>query len=107
MMDTHYNFAFLDERTKKRIRRALLKAVAVPGHQVPCGSRPSPWPSGSGRRRVRCDGHRPRRRLLNPRNRAAQHRRAPRLPAWPGFPGGSFPWGAAIPGAFRTGAPIR
>ena len=29
MIEQHYNFAFLDERTKKRIRRALLKAVAV------------------------------------------------------------------------------
>ena len=26
-----YNFAYLDEGTKRMIRRALLKAVAVPG----------------------------------------------------------------------------
>ena len=48
MMDTHYNFAFLDERTKKRIRRALLKAVAVPGYQVPFGSREMPFAYGWG-----------------------------------------------------------
>ncbi|MEQ9691962.1 MAG: alpha-D-ribose 1-methylphosphonate 5-phosphate C-P-lyase PhnJ, partial [Bauldia litoralis] len=28
-----YNFAYLDEQTKRMIRRALLKAVAVPGYQ--------------------------------------------------------------------------
>ncbi len=48
MMDTHYNFAFLDERTKKHIRRALLKAVAVPGYQVPFGSREMPFAYGWG-----------------------------------------------------------
>ena len=35
-----YNFAYLDEQTKRMIRRAVLKAVAIPGHQVPFGSRP-------------------------------------------------------------------
>lgn len=30
-----YNFAYLDEQTKRMIRRALLKAVAIPGYQVP------------------------------------------------------------------------
>jgi alpha-D-ribose 1-methylphosphonate 5-phosphate C-P lyase len=48
MIDSHYNFAFLDERTKKRIRRALLKAVAVPGYQVPFGSREMPFAYGWG-----------------------------------------------------------
>ena len=48
MMVTDYNFAFLDERTKKRIRRALLKAVAVPGYQVPFGSREMPFAYGWG-----------------------------------------------------------
>ena len=48
MTETHYNFAFLDERTKKRIRRALLKAVAVPGYQVPFGSREMPFAYGWG-----------------------------------------------------------
>ena len=43
-----YNFAYLDERTKKMIRRALLKAVAIPGHQVPFGSREMPLPYGWG-----------------------------------------------------------
>jgi alpha-D-ribose 1-methylphosphonate 5-phosphate C-P lyase len=46
--DGHYNFAFLDERTKKMIRRALLKAVAVPGYQVPFGSREMPFAFGWG-----------------------------------------------------------
>jgi alpha-D-ribose 1-methylphosphonate 5-phosphate C-P lyase len=46
--DTHYNFAFLDEHTKRHIRRALLKAVAVPGYQVPFGSREMPLPYGWG-----------------------------------------------------------
>ena len=48
MTESHYNFAFLDERTKKRIRRALLKAVAVPGYQVPFGSREMPFAYGWG-----------------------------------------------------------
>ncbi|HEY4065396.1 MAG TPA: alpha-D-ribose 1-methylphosphonate 5-phosphate C-P-lyase PhnJ [Burkholderiaceae bacterium] len=43
-----YNFAYLDERTKRMIRRALLKAVAIPGHQVPFGSREMPLPYGWG-----------------------------------------------------------
>lgn len=47
-MDTHYNFAFLDEGSKKMIRRALLKAVAIPGYQVPFGSREMPFAYGWG-----------------------------------------------------------
>ncbi|MBS3918619.1 MAG: alpha-D-ribose 1-methylphosphonate 5-phosphate C-P-lyase PhnJ [Deltaproteobacteria bacterium] len=43
-----YNFAYLDEGTKRMIRRAILKAVAVPGHQVPFGSREMPLPLGWG-----------------------------------------------------------
>ena len=43
-----YNFAYLDEQTKRMIRRALLKAVAVPGHQVPFASREMPLPYGGG-----------------------------------------------------------
>jgi alpha-D-ribose 1-methylphosphonate 5-phosphate C-P lyase len=43
-----YNFAYLDESTKRMIRRALLKAVAVPGHQVPFGSREMPLAYGWG-----------------------------------------------------------
>lgn len=43
-----YNFAYLDEQTKRMIRRAILKAVAVPGYQVPFGSREMPLPYGWG-----------------------------------------------------------
>ena len=44
----HFNFAYLDERTKRMIRRAILKAVAIPGYQVPFGSREMPLPYGWG-----------------------------------------------------------
>lgn len=47
-MTTGYNFAYLDEATKRMIRRALLKAIAVPGHQVPFGAREMPLPYGWG-----------------------------------------------------------
>ena len=47
-MTRGYNFAYLDEQTKRMIRRALLKAVAVPGYQVPFGSREMPLPYGWG-----------------------------------------------------------
>ncbi|WP_376088036.1 alpha-D-ribose 1-methylphosphonate 5-phosphate C-P-lyase PhnJ [Roseomonas sp. CCTCC AB2023176] len=43
-----YNFAYLDEGTKRMIRRSLLKALAVPGFQVPFGSREMPLPYGWG-----------------------------------------------------------
>ena len=43
-----YNFAYLDEQTKRMIRRAILKAVAIPGYQVPFGSREMPLPYGWG-----------------------------------------------------------
>ncbi|MDR2758204.1 MAG: alpha-D-ribose 1-methylphosphonate 5-phosphate C-P-lyase PhnJ [Spirochaetaceae bacterium] len=43
-----YNFAFLDEGSKRLIRRALLKAVAIPGYQVPFGSRELPIGRGWG-----------------------------------------------------------
>jgi alpha-D-ribose 1-methylphosphonate 5-phosphate C-P lyase len=46
--DPSYNFAYLDERTKRMIRRAILKAVAIPGYQVPFGSREMPLPYGWG-----------------------------------------------------------
>lgn len=48
MHETGYNFAYLDEQTKRMIRRGLLKAVAIPGHQVPFGSREMPLPYGWG-----------------------------------------------------------
>ena len=51
-----YNFAYLDEQTKRMIRRAILKAVAIPGYQVPFGSREMPLPYGWGYRRH--SGHR-------------------------------------------------
>lgn len=47
-MTPNYNFAFLDENTKRMLRRALLKAVAIPGYQVPFGSREMPLPYGWG-----------------------------------------------------------
>src|SRR6056300_1412569 len=43
-----YNFAYLDEQTKRMIRRALLKAMAIPGYQVPFASREMPMPYGWG-----------------------------------------------------------
>jgi alpha-D-ribose 1-methylphosphonate 5-phosphate C-P lyase len=43
-----YNFAFIDEGAKREIRRALLKAVAIPGHQVPFASRELPIARGWG-----------------------------------------------------------
>ena len=48
MNDAAYNFAYLDEQTKRMIRRALLKAVAIPGYQVPFGGREMPLPYGWG-----------------------------------------------------------
>jgi alpha-D-ribose 1-methylphosphonate 5-phosphate C-P lyase len=47
-MTDGYNFAYLDEQTKRMIRRAILKAVAIPGYQVPFGSREMPLPYGWG-----------------------------------------------------------
>src|SRR5258708_2078316 len=43
-----YNFAYLDEQTKRMIRRSLLKAVAVPGYQVPFAAREMRLPFGWG-----------------------------------------------------------
>lgn len=47
-MNENYNYAFLDEGSKKEIRRATLKAVAIPGYQVPFGSRELPIGRGWG-----------------------------------------------------------
>ena len=47
-MNAGYNFAYLDEQTKRMIRRAILKGIAIPGHQVPFGSREMPLPYGWG-----------------------------------------------------------
>jgi len=46
--ESAYNFAYLDEQTKRMIRRAILKGVAVPGYQVPFASREMPMPYGWG-----------------------------------------------------------
>lgn len=43
-----YNFAYLDEQTKRMIRRAILKGIAIPGYQVPFSSREMPMPYGWG-----------------------------------------------------------
>jgi alpha-D-ribose 1-methylphosphonate 5-phosphate C-P lyase len=43
-----YNFAFIDEDSKREIRRKLLKAVALPGHLVPFASRDLPIARGWG-----------------------------------------------------------
>lgn len=47
-MKINYNFAFFDEDSKKEIRRASLKAVAIPGYQVPFASREMPIARGWG-----------------------------------------------------------
>jgi len=47
-MSAGYNFAYLDEQTKRMIRRAILKAVAIPGYQVPFAGRGMPLPYGWG-----------------------------------------------------------
>ncbi len=43
-----YPFGFMDEGAKKEIRRSILKAVAIPGYQVPYGSREMPIARGWG-----------------------------------------------------------
>ena len=45
---SRYNFAFIDESTKKEIRRKLLKAVAIPGYQCPYSSPEMPISRGWG-----------------------------------------------------------
>ncbi len=55
---TGYNFAYLDEQTKRMIRRAILKAVAIPGYQVPFGGREMPMPLRLGHRRHPADRQR-------------------------------------------------
>jgi alpha-D-ribose 1-methylphosphonate 5-phosphate C-P lyase len=47
-MRIQYNFAFLDEGSKREIRRATLKAIAIPGYQVPFASRELPIGRGWG-----------------------------------------------------------
>ncbi|WP_150462291.1 alpha-D-ribose 1-methylphosphonate 5-phosphate C-P-lyase PhnJ [Nesterenkonia ebinurensis] len=43
-----YNEGYLDEQTKRVVRRALLKGIAIPGFQVPFASREVPMPRGWG-----------------------------------------------------------
>ncbi|MHB8125533.1 MAG: alpha-D-ribose 1-methylphosphonate 5-phosphate C-P-lyase PhnJ [Desulfitobacteriaceae bacterium] len=43
-----YNFAFFDEGSKREIRRTILKAIAIPGYQVPFASREMPIARGWG-----------------------------------------------------------
>ena len=45
---SQYNFAYLNEQTKTMIRRAILKAIAIPGYQVPFAGREMPMPYGWG-----------------------------------------------------------
>lgn len=47
-MRIKYNYAFFDEGSKREIRRATLKAVAIPGYQVPFASREMPIGRGWG-----------------------------------------------------------
>lgn len=49
-----YSYGFLDERSKREIRRAILTAVAVPGYQVPFGSREMPVARGWGSGGLQC-----------------------------------------------------
>ena len=43
-----YNFAYLNENTKREVRRKILKAIAIPGYQVPFSSPELPIARGWG-----------------------------------------------------------
>ena len=43
-----YSYAFIDESTKKEVRRKMLKAVSIPGYQVPYSSPEMPISRGWG-----------------------------------------------------------
>ncbi|WP_197472049.1 alpha-D-ribose 1-methylphosphonate 5-phosphate C-P-lyase PhnJ, partial [Oleiphilus sp. HI0067] len=45
---SQYNFGFLDEHAKKEVRRCTLKAISIPGYQVPYSSREMPMGRGFG-----------------------------------------------------------
>ena len=47
-MESGVGFGYLDEHSKRMVRRAILKAVAIPGYQVPFASRELPVPYGWG-----------------------------------------------------------
>lgn len=46
--DPHFNYGFLDEGVKREIRRTILRALCLPGHQVPFASRELPIARGWG-----------------------------------------------------------
>jgi alpha-D-ribose 1-methylphosphonate 5-phosphate C-P lyase len=46
--DSSYSYAFLDPFAKRELRRQMLKAVAIPGYQVPYASRELPIARGWG-----------------------------------------------------------
>ena len=54
MNEPNYSFAYLDEQTKRVLRRTILKAVAIPGYQVPFASREMPLPYGWGTGGMQC-----------------------------------------------------
>ena len=41
-MEKTLNMAIIDEGSKREIRRSAIKAVSIPGYQVPFGSRELP-----------------------------------------------------------------
>src|SRR5919201_4251206 len=43
-----YSYAFLDAFAKRELRRRILKAIAIPGYQVPYASRELPIARGWG-----------------------------------------------------------
>jgi alpha-D-ribose 1-methylphosphonate 5-phosphate C-P lyase len=45
---TDYSYGFLDEFAKRELRRRMLKAIAIPGYQVPYASRELPIARGWG-----------------------------------------------------------
>ena len=47
-MSIQYNFAFINENVKREIRRKIIKAIAIPGYQVPFGSEEMPIARGWG-----------------------------------------------------------
>nr|WP_221760796.1 alpha-D-ribose 1-methylphosphonate 5-phosphate C-P-lyase PhnJ [Bacillus canaveralius] len=47
-LEQAYNYAFLDEGSKREIRRSTLKAISIPGYQVPFASRELPIGRGWG-----------------------------------------------------------
>ena len=48
MSQSSYEFGFLDLYAKREVRRSVLKAVALPGYQVPYSSREMPMARGFG-----------------------------------------------------------